>query len=189
MRQWKYCVVIALMISLASSGIILFYKKQSSSGIRNFNFDKDAAAVDALFHKDDNLYWLLNDYSLKHGFSMDHMLRYRSSSQHEKLYNLVLRILEVDGKIAGFVGYHPNSMYIWQLLWLAVDQDYRRQGIAKKLLNYAVEDMVRRGAIKIELATRPVNVRAKALYNQFGFKQVDEDQDFAYFSWHKSKSR
>jgi len=184
MRWWNSFIVVLLLVALSFSGIFIFYKR-SSDGIRDFVFEKDFEKIDKLFHKGQNWYWLISDYSSK-TYSIDFMLRYRSSSQYEKRYDLVLKVLEIDGDVAGFLAYYPKSLYTWQLLFLVVDQDYRKKGIAKKLLKYAVADMVNRGAIKIDLVTRPVNVKAKALYSQFGFKQIDEDNDFASFTLHKS---
>lgn len=189
MRQWKNFIVVVLIIALAFSGVALVYKKSKPSRIRDFVFEKDAAAVETLMHKGDNWYWMINDYSINHGYSVDHMLRYRSSSQHEKLYNLVIKVVEINQKVAGLLIYHPNSVYTWQLLFVLVDQDYRRQGIAKEMVRYAIDDMVRRGAVKIDLVTRPVNIKAKALYPQMGFKQINEDKDFAYFVWYKSQNK
>ena len=185
MNYWKNSIVAMLMLALACSGVILVYKKRSASGIRDLVYEKDKDAINALFHQGENWYWLISDFSSK-TYSVDFMLEHKSSSQFEKLYDLLLKVLEVDGKIVGFFAYYPKSLYTWQFLFLVIDENYRSKGLAYKLLSYAIDDMVHRGAIKVELVTRPVNVRAKSLYNKFGFKQVGEDQDFAYFSWHKS---
>lgn len=158
-------------------------ESKSSCKIEDFNYETDAAAVDALFHKGDNWYWMFMGFD---EYSIDHMLRYKSPEQYQKRSIMVLKVAKVDGKIAGFLGYHPKSAYVWRLLFLLVDQDFRRQGIAKKLLNFAVEDMIHRGAIRVDLGTRDNNFKSQALYKKFGFKEVGTDPGFVHFSWYKN---
>lgn len=184
MKVWQYFVAALLIVAFAFSRLAVFYNKPDQ-GIRDFVYQKDKDHIDALFHKDDNWYWLICDASMD-TYSLDFTLKYKTSSQYEALHNLVLKVLEIDGKIAGFMAYYPNSMYTWNLLFLVVDPDYRQQGLAMKLLTYGVKDMVGRGAVKIDMVTRPVNTRARALYKKFGFKQLDEDADFVNLTWHKS---
>ncbi|MBI2344561.1 GNAT family N-acetyltransferase [Candidatus Dependentiae bacterium] len=169
-----------------------YFSDNSSSGfvVRDFDYNKDHQAVDNLFHKDDNWYWMISTQNTD-TYSIDFALRYKTSSQHIKKQDMVLKVCLIDGKIAGFFSYYPKiqgSNKIWQLLFLIVDQDFRRQGIARKLLTSAVDDMVKRGAIRIDIATRNNNFRAQNLYKSFGAKLVDSDDgDFVHFSWYKPK--
>jgi ribosomal-protein-alanine N-acetyltransferase len=68
------------------------------------------------------------------------------------------------------------------VLWLIVDEAHvatlavhpawRRQGIARKLLRYALEQAVREGAQTVMLDVRDGNFQAQALYAEFGFEVV-----------------
>lgn len=180
-----FCMLAALFVS---AGIFFWHKNSSASetnfDIKDFNFDRDSANVDELFHKGDNWYWMLHN-GILNTYSLDFTLRNKSSSQSEKLNNLVMKVLRVDGKLAGFLAYYPHSKHVWQLLFLLVDQDFRRQGIAKKLLKFALGDMAHRGAIKVDLATRNNNFRSQGLYKGFGMKQTGSDEQFVFFSWYK----
>ncbi|HSW75487.1 MAG TPA: GNAT family N-acetyltransferase [Candidatus Saccharimonadales bacterium] len=174
--------LILVVIGIGFGTAYYFWPKNKAVEIQDFDFKKDSAKVEALFHKGDNYYWMIGSGS---AYSLDHMLRYKSSSQYEKKYDMVLKVLKVGDNIAGFLGYFPHSAHVWQLLFLMVDQDFRRQGIAKKLLKFAVDDMVARGAIKVRLDTRDNNFKAQNLYKNFGFKLTGSDNGFVHFSWYK----
>lgn len=184
MRFWQYIVAALVVCACVAFGLTFYYKGDSDT-IRNFNFEKDFKQVETLFHKGDNWYWMISDYSRKVGYDLDFALRYQSSSLEEKRHDLITKVLEVEDKVAGFMAYYPKSPYTWQFLFLLVDQDFRGKGIAKQLLSYAVEDMLRLGAIKIDLVTRVDNARAQGLYQNFGFKQGITTEEHVYMSWHK----
>lgn len=157
----------------------------TSLKIQDFQLDKDSVAIDEMFHQGDNWYWMICNESAA-TYSIDFMLRNKSSVQFEKRRDLILKVAKKDNKIIGFLAYFPKSAYVWHLLFLLVDKDFRRQGIAKKLLKFAVNDMVHRGALRVDLATRNNNFRAQSLYKNFGFKLTHTDEEFAEFSWYKS---
>jgi ribosomal-protein-alanine N-acetyltransferase len=76
---------------------------------------------------------------------------------------------EQDGRIVGML-----------VAWLLVDEahiatlathpDYRRQGIAKELLTYALRYMAKEGAVSSFLEVRASNTAAQAMYRKFGFE-------------------
>lgn len=176
-------MLVMLGCFLCVFGVFVFLHKKTNGSIRNVDYLKDHTKIDALFHKGDNWWWLICNENLD-TYSVDHTLKYRSSSQYEKRYDLTLKVLDIDGKIAGFTAYYPKSQYTWQFLFLLVDQDFRRQGIAKKLLTYAVKDMVARGAVKVDLVTRVENFKAQDLYKKFGFRQTNKTNQHVMMSWH-----
>lgn len=55
---------------------------------------------------------------------------------------------------------------------LAVHPDYRQQGVAQKMLLYALIQSAKRGAQKATLEVREHNHIAQHLYQRFGFKKV-----------------
>ncbi len=86
---------------------------------------------------------------------------------------------------------------------LAVDPEYRQQGIGRKLLFAALNECVSWGAHTATLEVRPSNLAAQALYRDFGFELVGrrpryyidnnedalimtlEDMDQDYIDWLK----
>jgi ribosomal-protein-alanine N-acetyltransferase len=79
-------------------------------------------------------------------------------------------VAEVDGKIVGMI-----------VVWLIVDEvhiatiathpEFRRQGIAKTLLSYALQHMGSEGAQSSFLEVRASNLAAQDLYRKFGFEE------------------
>jgi ribosomal-protein-alanine N-acetyltransferase len=80
-------------------------------------------------------------------------------------------VYELDGKIVGMI-----------VAWLLVDEahiatisthpDYRRQGIAGKLLTYALRYMSMEGAVSSFLEVRETNHAAQEMYQKFGYDNV-----------------
>lgn len=75
--------------------------------------------------------------------------------------------LEVDGFIICWV--LPEDLH---LLNLAIRPLARRHGLAKRLLNEALDDFARRGGGTASLEVRPSNPIAKKLYRSFGFAEI-----------------
>ncbi len=61
---------------------------------------------------------------------------------------------------------------------LAVDPEYRRQGLATILLIKLLGAIKKRGATFIVLEVRPSNKAAIALYKSFGFQIVEREKDY-----------
>lgn len=186
----RFHIILFFGIVLAGCGLWYFaWKPQqfdSSFCIRDFDYSRDHQAVEDLFNKGDNFYWMV---AMEGGgsYSIDFMLRNKTSSQFETKRDLVMKVATIDGKLAGFMAYHPLSGRVWKLLFLIVDQDFRRQGVAKKILKYSVDDMMSRNALRIDLGTRNNNFKAQNLYKNFGFKYIDADDEshFVHFSLYK----
>lgn len=78
-------------------------------------------------------------------------------------------VVEVDGRVA--------SMLVG---WLLVDEihiatiathpDFRRQGIARRLLSYALKRAMEEGARSSFLEVRESNLAAQEMYRQFGYE-------------------
>ncbi len=77
----------------------------------------------------------------------------------------------VDGVLCGFCIAHlvGDEAEIYQI---AVEENYRRRGIAGLLLSYAMTQMEDMGAGSLYLEVRVSNVPAIALYESFGFERV-----------------
>lgn len=75
-------------------------------------------------------------------------------------------VCEVDGTVAGFVtGYlrpdQPDTLFVWQV---AVDEDFRGQGIALGMLAWLFEQATQRGATHLETTISPSNTASQALF-------------------------
>ena len=93
-------------------------------------------------------------------------------------------VAELDGKVVGMI-----------VVWLLVDEahvatlathpDFRRQGIAKRLLSHALRYLIDEGARSSLLEVRESNVAAQEMYRKFGYEETgrrrryyrDNDED------------
>ncbi|MDQ0257988.1 GNAT superfamily N-acetyltransferase [Evansella vedderi] len=86
-------------------------------------------------------------------------------------------VAETDNKIVGCaflnsgIGLEKGGPYIW-LNDLYVQREYRRQGIAKKLLLKVLYWAEQKGFKGIELETGINNAATKKLYNSLGFYDI-----------------
>ncbi len=108
------------------------------------------------------------------------------SFRFEVTENLASRcwVAEVDQRVVGMV-----------VAWLLVDEvhiatiathpDFRRQGIARRLLSYTLSRAMDEGAISSFLEVRESNLAAQEMYRQFGYEATgrrkryykDNDED------------
>ena len=80
-------------------------------------------------------------------------------------------VAEEDGEIAGYVG-SQTVMDESDMMNVAVHPDYRRKGIAEKLVMELVEALKKRDSRCLTLEVRASNEPARALYEKLGFVQV-----------------
>ena len=79
-------------------------------------------------------------------------------------------VAEVDGKIAGMI-------VVWLIVnevhvaTIATHPDFRRQGIAKKLLSHALQHLSIEGAQSSFLEVRASNLAAQEMYRKFGYEE------------------
>ena len=85
-------------------------------------------------------------------------------------YNHLL-IEKKDGHIVGYVIY-SDVQGDAELLRIAVDKRYRRQGIAERLMTDMLSDLSEAGAERITLEVRAHNIPATKLYKKYGFKDI-----------------
>jgi ribosomal-protein-alanine N-acetyltransferase len=79
-------------------------------------------------------------------------------------------VADLDGRVVGMI-----------VVWLIVDEahvatiathpDFRRQGIGKNLLGYALRDLIDKGARSSFLEVRESNFAAQDMYHKFGYKE------------------
>ena len=80
-------------------------------------------------------------------------------------------VAEEDGEVAGYVG-SQTVMDESDMMNVAVHPDYRRKGVAEKLVMELVEALKKRDSRCLTLEVRTSNEPARALYEKLGFVQV-----------------
>ena len=76
-----------------------------------------------------------------------------------------------DDRVVGYIG-SQSSIDESDVMNVAVHPDFRRKGIAEKLINHLVEELKNRGSHTLLLEVRASNAPAIALYEKLGFTQV-----------------
>lgn len=85
--------------------------------------------------------------------------------------------IDVAGVMAGFAITQLAADEA-SLFNLAIDPPYRRQGLARQLLSYIIEQLVLRHVTTIWLEVRASNHPAQQLYQQLGFNEVTVRHDY-----------
>lgn len=85
---------------------------------------------------------------------------------------LSLWLVAMEGEVlAGYIG-SQSVMGESDMMNVAVDPAFRRQGIGEKLVNALVEELAKAGNHCLSLEVRASNDPAIALYQKLGFAQV-----------------
>lgn len=183
-RRVAQVVALGLLVTFGAVYLPSWISMWRTGGIVDFIAVRDRKAIHKMFKDDWDL--LISDANQER-YSVDLMLDKRTPYQDIILDKLTLKVLRKDNKTVGFAAYYPHSMFSWQLLFLVIDKEYRRKGYASKMLDYVMKDMVKRGAIKIELATRLRNTKARAMYkDKFKFKPLREYPPYIDYVWYKN---
>ena len=81
-------------------------------------------------------------------------------------------LVALDGdKVAGYVG-SQSVLGESDMMNVAVDPDYRRQGIAEQLVTELIAALKERGNYQLTLEVRASNTPAQKLYEKLGFVSV-----------------
>jgi|GEM_PF-4610393 ribosomal protein S18 acetylase RimI-like enzyme len=88
-----------------------------------------------------------------------------------------------DSRPVGFISYYFDSALFGKIQFVFVDEQYRRQGIAEKMIMYALNRMRQEGAISIEICTRLINSGARTLYEKLGFKYLHDNGKYIYLEY------
>ena len=95
-----------------------------------------------------------------------------NSSSSELTNPLSCWLVALDGdRVAGYVG-SQTVLDESDMMNIAVDPQYRRQGIAQALVEELVKCLARKGSRCLTLEVRASNAGAIALYGKLGFVQV-----------------
>lgn len=77
-----------------------------------------------------------------------------------------------DGAVAGTVGLRKVGEKIYEFTKMAVDENFRRRGIAEALSYASFEKAKELGAVKVILYSNTKNADAIKLYEKIGFKHL-----------------
>lgn len=94
---------------------------------------------------------------------------------------LIGKVWEEDGRIAGAVIFQPRgTSNNWVIGTVATLPDYRRRGIARKLVEASLETMREKGAEVVDLSVIDANLPAYQLYLSLGFEHYTGTLDMEY---------
>ena len=94
----------------------------------------------------------------------------------ESIWSLWLVAME-GGELVGYVG-SQSSVDEADIMNVAVNPGWRRQGIAAKLINGLVAQLKNRGIHALMLEVRVTNAPAIALYEKLGFVEVGRRKNY-----------
>lgn len=168
-------LLVPLVLVLAGVGGYYWFQVAQHEPIYPYDAGKDRSPLIKIFKQ--NMFWLTNDPSEQSALtSFEQSLDSASPSQSWlERGSLITYVYRDREGTKGFVSYYPLSSVSAKILYIAVDDDYRRRGYAQKLLEYALAEVKRKGFKDVELVTRLVNKRAQGLYKKLGFRQTWDD--------------
>ncbi len=143
--------------------------------VRQF-IEADAAQVRELFIKVNRL---LAPPSLKDAFETYIVNSMREEIDRISEYYRERRgsfwVAAIDSKIVGTFGLEPSGPDAMELRRMYVDPDWRRRGIAGKMLLF-VEDQCRANNVRqLDLSTSEIQLEALSFYRKSGFEFVREE--------------
>lgn len=81
----------------------------------------------------------------------------------------------IESRIVGMFGLEPAGPDAMELRRMYVDPAARRQGIARRMLEFAEDECRRRNAMRLELSTSELQAEALALYRKAGYSLLREE--------------
>lgn len=80
-------------------------------------------------------------------------------------------VAEENGQVYGYVG-SQTVLDESDMMNVAVDPGFRRQGIARALIETLIAELSKMGSLCLRLEVRVSNENARALYERMGFRQL-----------------
>jgi ribosomal protein S18 acetylase RimI-like enzyme len=175
----KY-IVITLICVVGISLAFREYQAAQHPHIYPFNASRDTQPILNLF--DQNWHWLVSSDDYSPEFTLKYLAPSRDPRYVGKLHISVLR---QHNQLMGFVAYYMKKPDFGFLLFLAVDQKFRKNQYGETLLRYGLQQLADMGAKRIQLLTRLTNLPARRLYERVGFKEFSRNQPegFIYFEY------
>lgn len=174
-----YRLVTFLVVAAVVTAGIYYGVTYESGPIYSFNDVRDTHAILDIFDK--NWYWLIaNDDS-----SPAFYIKNRTPGTNPVYFGkMLIKVARDNDNLIGFVTYYMQKPDEWHLLFMAVNNDYRGHGWGQSLVEYAMQDMINRGAKRIWLLTRLENLPAQRIYKALGFVEfMYSPAGYVYFEY------
>lgn len=179
--MWKKWSIGAAIMSVLLGAGIFYYFSLVQGPIYDFDPSRDTQEILNIFDRD--WYWLVA--SERDEYSPEFTLKYRAPNRNPLyLGRLRIKVLREQSTFVGFAAYYMKTPDHGQLLFLAVNPEFRGRGYGEKLTRFALDELIRMGAKRVELSTRTDNISAQNLYKRIGFKETwRDDEGFMYFEY------
>lgn len=107
-------------------------------------------------------------------FSYDRITR----GEFKKLFKNIIFSIDSKDNIVGYLSlkYYRNT--IARIYSIAVLKKHRNKGIAKELINKAIDICKTKGYTEITLEVKEDNLKAIKLYNNLGFKEYSKKENY-----------
>ena len=127
---------------------------------------------------------LFNQYRIFYGEETDLQAATTFLISRFKNKDSVILVAHESSKMTGFIQFYPSfssvgMQKIWILNDLFVDTDFRRQNVARNLMEAAKKYAKETGALRIDLATQISNIFAQNLYESLGYTK---NESFVHYS-------
>lgn len=137
----------------------------------------DAAAIDRVFRESfcDTFAHLYRPQDLEAFLSVFTLDAWRSELSDERF---AFRVAEADGHVVGYVKLGPPALPVEakgssvELRQLYLLKQWHGVGIAKTLMDWAIDEARARGGAELYLTVYTDNERARRLYERYGFVEV-----------------
>ena len=138
---------------------------------------EDAIAIDGVFRQSfcDTFAHLYRPEDLEAFLSKFTLEAWREELQDR---SFAIRVAEADGKVLGYVKLGPPALPVEpkgtsvELRQLYIVKEWHGFGAAKVLMDWAIDEAKARGASELYLTVYTENLRAKRLYERYGFVYV-----------------
>lgn len=87
-------------------------------------------------------------------------------------------IAKINNKTIGVLIYKDCGPFRVEIMNIAVKEEYQGQGIGRKLINYAVDEIKKTNVKTIEIGTGNSSIFQLLLYQKCGFRISSIDKDF-----------
>lgn len=189
-KRSRILTSVTIICTLLGLGGWYYVHAHPSLPIIDFVYARDAHDIFEIFDK--NWYWLMPQPKEEYHpgylrYVFEHRAPQANPMQHKKL---IIKVLYIDKKLAGFVAYHMKTKDSGMLLFLAVKQEFRGKKYGELLTRFALKDLIKHGAKQIYLVTRVDNIPAQRIYTTVGFREVMRDgEGLVYFSYDSSLAK
>jgi len=113
----------------------------------------------------------------KTSFDSERQMTYASLKHSLQAKQQRVFVGEIDSIIVGYaiIFLYKDSRRIYSL---AIDRNYRSQGLGKKLMNYIIDSIKKENINKLSLEADATNLPLIKFYESFGFRTIKELKDY-----------